>query len=58
MVPVDVLMTKYSVVGAIIAFALAWYILKWSLMPTLLATAFGGIIAQVLATLLEKKREK
>ena len=44
-------MTKYSIAGAIIAFALSHYILKFSLMPTLLVTAVGGILGQVIATL-------
>lgn len=50
-------MTKYSIVGAIIAFAVTHYILKLSLIPTILATAVGGILAQVIATLLAKTKK-
>jgi hypothetical protein len=50
-------MTKYFIAGAIIAFAVTHYILKFSLMPTILATAVGGILGQVIATLLGKTKK-
>jgi uncharacterized membrane protein YgaE (UPF0421/DUF939 family) len=53
----EVAMTKYSIAGAIIAFALSHYILKFSLMPTLLVTAVGGILGQVIATLFVKPKK-
>ncbi len=51
-------MTKYSIAGAIIAFAVTHYILKFSLIPTILVTAVGGILGQVIATLLGKTKKK
>ena len=51
-------MTKYFIGGVIITFAVTWYVLEWSLMPTLLVTAVGGILAQVVATLIGRKSKK
>lgn len=50
-------MTKYSIAGAIIAFVVSHYILKFTLIPTLLATAVGGILGQVIATLFVKTKK-
>jgi hypothetical protein len=51
-------MTKYFIGGVIITFAVTWYVLEWSLMPTLIVTAVGGLLAQVIATLLMAKSKK
>jgi hypothetical protein len=51
-------MTKYFIGGVIVTFIVTWYILEWSLMPTLIVTAVGGLLVQVVATLLGRKSKK
>ena len=51
-------MTKYFIGGVIVTFIVTWYILEWSLMPTLIVTAVGGLLVQVVATLLGGRPKK
>jgi len=51
--------SKYSIGGAAIACFITWYALKFDgLLPTIVAVAVGGLVGQVVGSVMEKMGKK